>query len=94
VPAALDLGVYVAGQVTIGNPQDQAVPWSVTCGADVSVTPAQGVLMPGQQGAELQVQADPADGASGAVCTFWPGGEVLRVTWAGAGSPSSAAMSS
>ncbi len=91
VPAALDLGVYVAGQIVISNPQDQAVPWSVTCGQDGSITPSQGVLEPGQQGVQLQVQADPADGASGAVCTFEPGSEKLVVTWAGAGSPSSAA---
>ena len=74
VPAALDLGVYVAGQVVIGNPQGQAVPWSVTCGQDAAVTPSQGVLEPGQQGVQLQVQVDPAAGADGAVCTFWPGG--------------------
>ena len=91
VPGELDLGVYVAGQVVIGNPQDQAVSWSVDCGPDASITPSQGVLMPGQQGVQLQVQVDPAAGASGAVCTFWPGGERLVITWAGAGAPSAAA---
>jgi len=91
VPAALDTGVYMAGQIVIGNPQDQAVPWSVSCGQDASITPSQGVLEPGQQGVQLQVQVDPVDGAAGVLCTFWPGGERLVITWAGAGSPSEAA---
>jgi hypothetical protein len=91
VPATpVNLGVYMTGSTEIGNPQQQAVSWSVTCGADVAVIPAQGVLEPGQQGVQLQVSLNPVDAASGAVCTFWPGGERLTVLWAGGGSASSA----
>lgn len=89
VPAALDLGVYVTGTVTIGNPQDRAVSWSVSCGADVIPLPAFGVLMPGQQGVQVTLSISPVDGASGGVCTFEPGGERVTIDWAGAGAPSS-----
>jgi len=84
----LDLGVYLAGQVTIGNPQDQAVSWSVACGQDVLPSPASGVLEPGQQGVQVRLSLDPVDGLSEASCAFSPGGEVLQVVWDGAGTPS------
>ena len=85
----LNLGVYVTGSVTVGNPrQDQAVSWSVSCGADVTPLPAFGVLMPGQQGVQIQVQVNPIDGMSGGLCVFSPGNERLVVSWAGAGAPS------
>jgi hypothetical protein len=92
--ADLGLGVYMRGQVTIGNPdQDVPVSWSVTCGQDVLPSPSMGVLEPGQQGVPVRLVLDPVDGASEAVCTFQPGGETLQVRWSGppsgpAGSPS------
>ena len=87
--SSLDLGVYMTGSVQVSNPQqDQAVSWSASCGADAAVIPAQGVLEPGQQDVQLQVQVNPVDGASGGLCVFSPGNERLTVTWAGAGAPS------
>lgn len=91
VPAApVSLGVYVAGSITIGNPQDQAVSWSADCGPDVAAIPSQGVLEPGQQGYQVRLDVNAADGASAASCLFEPGDERVTVTWAGAGSASSA----
>jgi len=89
--AGLDLGVYVAGQVTIGGSPDQPVSWSVTCGQDLAAVPSQGVLEPGQQGFPVRLSVSAVDGASSGTCTFEPGGEVLTVTWAGPGAPSAAA---
>jgi len=80
--------VYVRQDVTIGNPQDQAVSWSVDCGADVAASPSMGVLEPGQQGVQVRLSLDPVDGGSAASCVFSPGGEVLQVVWAGGGAPS------
>ena len=86
----VDLGVYVAGSITIGNPQDQPVTWSADCGPDVTLIPSSGFLSPGQQDVKVQVSINPVDGASAASCLFKPGKERVTVTWAGAGSPSSA----
>ncbi|HTQ88507.1 MAG TPA: hypothetical protein VMK84_03345, partial [Streptosporangiaceae bacterium] len=89
VPAGpVAFGVYVRQDVTIGNPQDQAVSWSVDCGANVAAIPSMGVLEPGQQGVQVQLSLDPVDGASAASCLFEPGNERLAVVWDGAGSPS------
>jgi len=89
VPAQpVDFGVYMITAITIGNPQDQAVSWSVDCGQDVRPSPASGIMEPGQQGVRVRLSLDPVDGLSAASCVFEPGDEQLAVTWAGAGSPS------
>ena len=84
----VDLGVYLSTAIMISNPQDQAVSWSADCGQDVTVSPAMGVLEPGQQGVQLQVRVNPVDGLSEASCLFEPGNERVAVVWDGAGSPS------
>ena len=83
----LDLGVYLTGTVQLADSGD-AVQWSATCSADVSLQPAQGYLEPGQQGFTVTVRINPADGASEGWCVFEPGGERVAVVWDGAGSPS------
>jgi len=83
----LDTGVFLVGHLTISS-SGSAVPWSVACSQDVSITPSQGVLSAGQQDYPLTVRIDPVDGASSGSCTFSPGDEHLLVTWDGAGSPS------
>jgi len=84
----LDTGVFLVGHLTISS-SGSAVPWSVACSQDVSITPSQGVLSAaGQQDYPLTVRIDPVDGASSGSCTFSPGDEHLLVTWDGAGAPS------